>query len=87
MALVFALQLSADSELRSCHIHPPTAPRDLEPEDRQSYSSLEICEDANRRLYGGSGRCHCISDFFMNRESIDGWRQRLPGDTSPERLP
>jgi hypothetical protein len=56
----------------SCHIHPP-GKDSLEPESRGwvLYDSLDDCEAANAKYFGGSGRCHCIPDGFMNWERGD----------------
>ena len=60
----------------SCHIHPP-GKESLEPEPRGLvlYDSLDDCEAANTKYFGGSGRCHCLPDEFMNWERGDFWRQ------------
>lgn len=83
-ALALAASLSAGADLDPCHIHPPAALK--EPEPVQFFRTLEECEGANRKLYGGAGRCHCFPDGFMNRDGSDGWRFRQ-FDTPPERLP
>jgi hypothetical protein len=59
-----------------CHIHPP-GKESLEPEPRDLvlYDSLDDCEAANVRYFGGAGRCHCFPDGFMNRERGDFWPQ------------
>jgi hypothetical protein len=48
----------------------------MEPEHREVdfYGSLEDCEAANAKYFGGSGRCHCFPDF-MNKERGDIWNQ------------
>jgi hypothetical protein len=60
----------------SCHIHPP-GKESLEPEPRDLvlYDSLDDCEVANTKYFGGAGRCHCFPDGFMNWERGDFWRQ------------
>jgi hypothetical protein len=87
-AMSLLLSLSAAADPQTCHIHPPTALRDLESEPVQLYPSLQECESANRKVYGGTGRCHCSPDGFMNREGIDSWRFRqwnfeMPSDRIP----
>jgi hypothetical protein len=61
----------------TCHIHPPGKESVGEPEPRglDLYDSLDDCEAANTKYFGGSGRCHCLPDGFMN------WQR---GDFSPQ---
>lgn len=58
----------------NCHIHP-SGKKSLEPEPRNGawYDSLEDCEAANTKYFGGSGRCHCMPDGFLNGERGDFW--------------
>jgi hypothetical protein len=59
----------------SCHIHPPGSdPKEPEYRSLQFYNSLEECELAKAKYFGGAGRCHCFPDF-MNREKGDIWSQ------------
>jgi hypothetical protein len=69
----------------SCHIHPP-GKESLEPEPRGLvlYDSLDDCEAANAKYFGGSGRCHCFPDGFMNWERGDFSPQPKP-DSEPPR--
>ena len=58
----------------SCHIHPPGW--EFKESDSRSldlYASLQECESANAKFYGGRGRCHCIPDLFTNPERRDFW--------------
>jgi hypothetical protein len=47
-----------------CHIHPLGMDME-EAESRVTewYGSLEECEIANKKFYGGSGMCHCFSGW------------------------
>jgi hypothetical protein len=69
-SVVFSWGLSWASA--SCHIHPP-GKESLEPDARGLvlYGSLDDCEAANAKYFGGSGRCHCFPDGFMNWERGD----------------
>lgn len=50
---------------QTCHIHPPQDPQENpQPGDDKPmvigpFDSLANCEQGNRVLYGGQGRCHC----------------------------
>jgi hypothetical protein len=70
LCVVFSWGLSWASE--SCHIHPP-GKESLEPEARGLvlYDSLDDCEAANAKYFGGGGRCHCFPEGFMNWERGD----------------
>jgi hypothetical protein len=60
----------------NCHIHPP-GKESLEPEPRDMvlYDSLDDCEAAKAKYFGGAGRCHCFPDGFINWERGDFWPQ------------
>jgi hypothetical protein len=60
----------------TCHIHPP-GKESVEPKPRGLvlYDSLDDCEAANAKYFGGSGRCHCFPDGFMNLERGNFWPQ------------
>ena len=47
------------------------------------YDSLEECEIANKKFYGGSGMCHCFPDGIFNR-SGDDWRSRVKDYGTPQ---
>jgi len=71
-----------------CHIHPLGMDME-EAESRVTewYGSLEECEIANKKFYGGSGMCHCFPDGIFNRTG--DWRSRVkdygtPEDSSPD---
>jgi hypothetical protein len=84
-ALAVAVSFSTAAP-EACHIHPPEPIKQADP--FQSFSTLRECENANRKFYGGAGRCHCFPDGFMNRDGIDGWRSRQWNfESPPERLP
>jgi hypothetical protein len=72
LCTVFSWALSGAA--RNCHIHPPGR-ESLEPEPRDGvwYDSLDDCEAANTKYFGGSGRCHCLPDGFLNWEGGDFW--------------
>jgi hypothetical protein len=46
-----------------------------EPRDLVLYHSLDDCEAANVKYFGGGGRCHCLPGGFMNLERGDFWPQ------------
>ena len=74
---VLGLAISSDFSwaFESCHIHPPG--RDLLESEfprRPLYSSLDECESANAKYFGGTGRCHCFPDFSP-RDQADIWPQ------------
>ncbi len=86
MVAALALALSASADLEPCHIHPPLTLK--EPQPIQFFPTLQECESANRKLYGGLGLCHCVPDGFMDRDGFDGWRFRPWNfEAPPERLP
>jgi hypothetical protein len=66
-------------------MHPPPA-KQADQEPIRFYPSLEDCESANDKLYGGAGRCHCFSDRFTERgndwrfspESLNPPMERIP---------
>ena len=61
----------------SCHIHPLGVDiKEAESSAFEWYSSLEQCEVANKKFFGGRGMCHCFPDGFINGEG-DDWRSRL----------
>jgi hypothetical protein len=52
----------------TCHIDPlggelPNA----EVRRAPFYDSIDECETANMKNYGGRGRCHCLPNGFLNR--------------------
>ena len=58
----------------SCHIHPlGIEMKEAEPRTIEWYSSLEECEMANKKFYGGRGLCHCFPDGVFNGRG-DDWR-------------
>jgi hypothetical protein len=86
-AVVLAISVSAGADSKSCHIHPPGALREQDPEP-QFYPTIQECERANLNLYRGAGRCHCFPDGNMNRDGVDDWRFRQWHlETPPDRLP
>jgi hypothetical protein len=88
MPMVLALSLDSGSDPHTCHIHAPVLPKADAPEAARVYRSLHECESANRKLYGGGGRCHCVPDAYMDRGIIDNGRFRnWELDTPQERLP
>ena len=79
LVLIAVLGLAISSDLswafESCHIHPPG--RDLLESEfprMPLYSSLDECESANAKYFGGTGRCHCFPDFSP-RDQADIWPQ------------
>ncbi len=73
-ALFIALPTALNASSESCHIHPPGwESKEPEPRGLEVYASLQECESANARYYGGRGRCHCIPDIFTNPERRDFW--------------
>ena len=71
----------------SCHIHPLRADmKDTELRVTEWYDSLEECEIANKKFYGGSGMCHCFPDGIFNRTG-DDWRSRLKDYGTPQDSP
>gem|GEM_PF-2652692 len=71
-----------------CHIHPPgTELKEPEIKDAQFYNSLEDCESANSKVFGGSGRCHCFPDGFGRSREFDFRRRPVDPFGSPEKLP
>jgi hypothetical protein len=84
--LALAMSVNAGADIEPCHIHPPTTLK--EPEPVQFFPTIQECESANRKFYGGTGRCHCFPDGFMGRDGTDSWRFRPWNfETPPERLP
>jgi hypothetical protein len=86
VALALSLKLASAADFEPCHMHPPATLK--EPEPIQFFPTLQDCESANRKVYGGLGLCHCIPDGFMGRDGVDSWRARPWNfETPPERLP
>jgi hypothetical protein len=58
----------------SCHIHPlGIEMKETQPRIIDWYDSLEECEMANKKFYGGRGMCHCFSDGPFDGRG-DDWR-------------
>jgi hypothetical protein len=73
VALGLAASLDFSWAVQSCHIHPPG--RDVVESGLPKlplYASLDECESANARYFGGAGRCHCFPDFSP-RQQRDPW--------------
>jgi len=60
--------------------------KDTELRVTERYDSLEECEIANKRIYGGSGICHCFPDGIFNG-SGDDWRWLKDYGTPQDSLP
>jgi hypothetical protein len=89
LSVVICVAISSDLSwaLESCHVHPP-GKEPVEPEfpRLRLYSSLDECESANAKYFGGAGRCHCFPDF-MNKERSDIWNQPRPYIEMPRNEP
>lgn len=61
---------SSSGAFESCHIHP-VGQDSLESEipGLQLYGSLDECESAVAKYFGGAGRCHCFPDFMPRDET------------------
>ena len=71
----------------SCHIHPLGGDmKDAESRVTEWYSSLEECEMANKKFFGGRGMCHCFLDGVFNGIN-DDWRSRLRDYGTPQDPP
>ena len=71
----------------SCHIHPlETDMKETESRAVEWYSSLEECEVANKKFFGGSGMCHCFPDGIFNGIN-DDWRARRRDYSKPQDPP
>lgn len=70
--LLLALAADARWDQENCHIHPPGVPfeDDKRLQEFKIYPTLEACEEANRRLHGGAGRCHCLPGGFIDPGQI-----------------
>src|SRR5688572_9350836 len=81
-SVCMALFSSVARASEACHIHPPGSEQ-TEPQDRKLpfYASLENCENFNKKLYGGRGRCHCFPEQFKER---DGWRSWQKDFAAPD---
>jgi hypothetical protein len=71
-ASLLALVAGSRWNQENCHIHPPEVPFE---DDRRAfeykvYPTLEACEEANLRLHGGAGRCHCLPGSFIDPREI-----------------
>ena len=76
--------LNAAWAASSCHIHPLGMDmKEAESRVIEWYSSLEECEMANKKLFRGSGICHCFPDGIFNRTD-DDWRSRLKDYGTPQ---
>jgi hypothetical protein len=60
----------------SCHIHPAGQDSWESEFPGHLYGSLDECESALAKYFGGAGRCHCFPDFMP--------RDRDQGDIVPE---
>jgi hypothetical protein len=77
IASAFFPRLSRASEI--CHIHPPGIDaKEAEARVIGWFESLEDCETANRKSFGGVGTCHCFPDGIFKRPFDD--RRFSPGD-------
>jgi hypothetical protein len=71
----------------SCHIHPlGVDAKEAETPAIEWYSSLEECEIANKKFFGGRGMCHCFPDGIFNGQG-DDWRSRLRDYGTPQDPP
>jgi hypothetical protein len=71
----------------SCHIHPLGIDmKEAESRIIEWYSSLDDCEMANKKLFGGRGTCHYFLDGLFNGRG-DSWRSRLKDYGTPQDLP
>ena len=71
----------------SCHIHPlGTDAKEAERFIFEWYESMQECELANKKLFGGSGVCHCLPDGIFNR-SGDDWRSWQRNFDAPQEPP
>jgi hypothetical protein len=71
----------------SCHIHQlGIDPKEAEVRIVEWYKSLEECELAIRKFFGGTGVCHCLPDGIFNR-SRDDWRSRPRDIDAPRESP
>jgi hypothetical protein len=62
---------SSSGAFESCHIHPAGQDaRESEFPGLQLYGSLDECESAVAKYFGGAGTCHCFPDF-MPRDQGD----------------
>ena len=62
---------SSSGAFESCHIHPAGEDaRESEFPGLQLYGSIDECESALAKYFGGAGRCHCFPDF-MPRDQGD----------------
>jgi hypothetical protein len=87
LGLTFSVNIARAA--RSCHIHPlGVDAKNAEARIVEWYKSLEECELANKKLFGGLGICHCLPDGIFGGTSDDEpFRRRhfgLPQDPSPE---
>ncbi len=86
-ALCLASLLNSAWAAGSCHIHPLGADmKDTESRVIEWYSSLEECEIANKKFFGGRGMCHCFPDGLFNGRG-DDWRSRPRDDGTPQDPP
>ena len=60
--------------------------KDTESRVIEWYSSLEECEIANKKFFGGRGMCHCFPDGLFNGRG-DDWRSRPRDDGTPQDPP
>jgi len=65
--------LNAAWAASSCHIHPLGMDmKEAVSRVIEWYSSLEECEMANKKLFRGSGMCHCFPDEFSIEQTMTG---------------
>jgi hypothetical protein len=87
LVLVLAISAGFSWAFESCHIHPPGR-NTLESEWSKLplYSSLDECESANAKYFGGTERCHCFQDFSPRVEG-EIWPQPRRDFETPPRDP
>ena len=57
----------------SCHVHPLGIDmKEAESRVMEWYSSLEDCEMANKKFFGGRGMCQCFLTDFSTNEAMTG---------------
>jgi hypothetical protein len=85
--LCLTWSLNAAWAAGSCHIHlSGTDMKEAESRVIEWYDSVEECEMANNKFFGGLGVCHCLPDGVFNGTN-DDWRSRLKDYSTPRDAP